>query len=167
MLHPGNVRFRSLVQSRYEQGNLLTTKALITAMFEDIERQSLRVLMWNEKSQYFSVVIDPQLVYKKIEYLVRDFQFSSTKSQTINRKIADAIAINASDEEDVSTNHTNLVRKIESLHSDSSIFSAQDGSSRKKFKSNIFCMRSGDVSDSSTDDERTKCYSNCNELFTF
>ena len=156
MLHPGNVRFRSLVQSRYEQGNLLTTASLITATLEDIKRQNLRVLVWNEKSQYFSIVIDPQVIYKKIEYLVRDFQFSSTKSQTINRQIADAIAINASTPELTSTEHTILPRKkIESLHSATSIFSSQDGS-RKRFKTNDYS------SDSSVDDnERMDCFSNC------
>mmetsp|Transcript_24896 Transcript_24896/g.58418 ORF Transcript_24896/g.58418 Transcript_24896/m.58418 type:complete len:524 (+) Transcript_24896:322-1893(+) len=157
MLHPGNVRFRSLVQSRYEQGNLLTTASLIAAILKDIERENIRVVVWNEKVQYFSVVINPQVIYKKIEYLVRDFQFSSTKSQKINRQTADAIVTNASTPEVTSIDNTSLPRKnMKNMHSAASIFSAQDGSSRKKFRTNDYS------SDSSTDEsERTDCSTNC------
>lgn len=52
MVHPGNILLRSLVQSKYEQGNLFTTKSLIMATLEEIERQGLRILTWNEKHQF-------------------------------------------------------------------------------------------------------------------
>jgi len=163
MQHPGNVLFRSLVQSKYEQGNLLTTKSLITATLEEIQQQGLRVLVWNEKESCFLVIRDQQMIYKKIEYLVRDFQFSSTRSQTINRRIADAIATSASAVSSPKT-VSSATQTTENLESATSIFRGQDGSSRKRFKSNRYCSNIDDCSDDSSENSGERsCLPNFNE----
>ena len=148
MIHPGNILFRSLVQSKYEQGNLFTTKSLIVATLDEIERQGLRILTWNEKHQFFSVISDQQIIYKKIEYFVRDFQFSSTKSQKTNRRISDAIATNVSTTETPPTTAASVNRTTDNSLSATSIFRAEDGTSRKRFKPNQY---QGDSSDDSSD----------------
>lgn len=165
MLHPGNVLFRSLVQSKYEQGNLLTTKSLMTATLDEIDRQALRVLVWNEKDSCFYVLRNPNLIYKKIEYLVRDFQFSSTKSQIINRRIADAIATNAASTKPGSNMITDPSQTKDILISVEAIKYDHNESSRKKFKTNQYDRKIGVSGDetsygSSDSDCRMKCSGN-------
>jgi hypothetical protein len=86
--HPGNVMFKSMIQLKYEQCTNIPTKSFIKEIIQEIEDQKLRILFWNEDNQWWSSFHDEKQIYKKIEYIVRDFRFSSKKSQTINRRTA-------------------------------------------------------------------------------
>jgi hypothetical protein len=84
--HPGNVMFKSMIQLKYEQCTKIPTKSLIKEIIQKIHEKKLRILFWNEDNQWWSLFDDEKQIYKKIEYIVRDFRFSSKRSQTINRR---------------------------------------------------------------------------------
>ena len=121
MFHPGNVKFRSLIQSKYEQGDLITTKSLVSAILDEIANQKLRVLAWDEQESWISRIDDKKLIYKKIEYIVRDFQFSLTKYQMINRRAAATTTAMT----------TATAPKRAKLQSATSLFCAQDGTKQR------------------------------------
>ena len=83
--HPGNVIFRSMIQMKYEQCPRIPTKSFIKEIIQEIRDQRLRMLIWNDDHSWWSLLEDEKQIYKKLEYIVRDFRFSSKKSQTINR----------------------------------------------------------------------------------
>ena len=102
--HPGNVKFRSLIQSKYElqqphhSSKLVNAeyatksliKYLVPTIIEEIRRQKLRVLNWNEQESCWIKLEDKKHIQKKIEYVVKDFHLSYIKSQKMNRQQAAA-----------------------------------------------------------------------------
>lgn len=85
--HPGNEHFRSLIQSKYEQTLCESSKlafdfdhetinatpikeSLVAYFFEEVEKGNMRILMWNEKHSWWSILNDERLIRKKIENTV-------------------------------------------------------------------------------------------------
>ena len=92
MNHPGNAHFRSLIQLNYEQKRLASSdhdtrhtmtnppcleqtedeiiQSLVVHFFDEVQKGKLRILMWNEKRSWWSILSDERLVRKKIENTV-------------------------------------------------------------------------------------------------
>jgi len=79
--HPGNAHFRSQIQYKYEHTvNSITsfepgtahsiTQSLVKHFYEEVQKGNMRVLMWNEKLSWWSILKDERLVRKKIENIV-------------------------------------------------------------------------------------------------
>jgi len=97
--HPGNDHFRSSIQTKYERERFSSseivdanhqnrtiaslesnpnniTRSLVTHFSEEVRKGNLRVLMWNEKHSWWSILNDERLIRKKFEKTV----ISSSKS---------------------------------------------------------------------------------------
>merc|ERR1712238_530466 len=63
------------------------TRPLAEELMKEIKKQKCRVLIWNDKEfgWWSKFNGDEELIFNKIEYICRDFLFSSNKSQRINR----------------------------------------------------------------------------------
>ena len=81
--HPGNIHFRNQIQTTYEQGQYNYSpevaaldpasgkiEALVDHFFGKVENGDFRVLMWNEKFSWWSVLVNENMVRKKIENTV-------------------------------------------------------------------------------------------------
>jgi hypothetical protein len=79
--HPGNAHFRSQIQYKYEHTvHSITafepgtahsiTQSLVEHFYGEVQKENLRVLMWNEKRSWWSILKDERLVRKKIENIV-------------------------------------------------------------------------------------------------
>jgi len=113
--HPGNEHFRSLIQSKYEQtlyessrlafnfdhGTISATQikeSLVAYLFEEVEKGNMRILMWNEKHSWWSILNDERLIRKKIENTVINFietlflRPQSLKEVTPKQELSSSIA---------------------------------------------------------------------------
>ncbi len=81
--HPGNIHFRNQIQTTYELGQYIYSpdvaaldetrgkiEALVDHFFDKVEKGDFRVLMWNEKFSWWSVLVNENMVRKKIENTV-------------------------------------------------------------------------------------------------
>lgn len=88
--HPGNAHFRSLIQLKYEheherfkskidcdhQARYIKpystdiVQSLVEHFFGEVQKGNMRVLMWNEKYSWWSILNDDRVVRKKIEKTV-------------------------------------------------------------------------------------------------
>ena len=143
MYHPGNVRFRSMIQILYEESDEYTTarstKALVTKLKKEIQNNKGRVLMWYNNDNettihgsggggWWTELKDQEQIYMKIEYIVRELKFSTNRSQEINRK---------------------------NTSSGTSIFQSQDGTTRGRKRS--YC-NNNNGNDIGGGNERSGCY---------
>jgi hypothetical protein len=100
MYHPGNAFFRSMIQICCEEVGPYTTqrstKNIVAKVMENLERKGGRVLLWHNNPNknvgggWWKQLTDEEQIYVKIEYTVREFKFSSTRYQTINRQHMDS-----------------------------------------------------------------------------
>ena len=86
-MHPGNAHFRSLIQLKYEHDRLAhsskiaseavlgksddLTLSLAEYFFNEVIGGHLRILLWNEKQGWWSILTDEKHMRKKIEKTVR------------------------------------------------------------------------------------------------
>eukprot|EP00536_Pseudo-nitzschia_multiseries_P009257 jgi/Psemu1/241958/estExt_Genewise1.C_2540014 len=107
MCHPGNVFFRSKIHKLYNETEAHTTartsKALTTKLIEDIRSNNGRVLIWHQSKKgprsndcWYTELRDEEQVFAKIQSLVRELKFSSTKYQTINHATSNQTVSGAS-----------------------------------------------------------------------
>lgn len=93
MSHPGNVFFRSSIQTLYQETETCTTarstKILTKKLIDDLRNKNGRVLVWYQGTRYtdswWTELKDEEKICTKIENLVRELKFSKNKYQTINR----------------------------------------------------------------------------------
>ena len=93
--HPGNAHFRNQIQTTYERGQFQyspdvagtdpTTgiiEALVDHFFEKVEKGDFRVLMWNEKFSWWSILVNENIIRKKIESTVMSVVGSASLART-------------------------------------------------------------------------------------
>ena len=80
--HPGNVRFRCLVESKHEIPSIVsqTTQAeLAEQLIEEIEARGGRFLKWDNRG-YWTELTDRLQIHTKVALSIRDFKYK-TKAQ--------------------------------------------------------------------------------------
>jgi len=85
--HPGNVRFRCLIESRYEHPHIVsgTTQAeLAKQLIEEIGMMTGRFLIWNSKG-YWTEMKDQLQIHKKVAIAIREYKYK-TKAQLSKRQ---------------------------------------------------------------------------------
>jgi hypothetical protein len=218
--HPGNVRFRSLIQLKCEEyinkkrdseklNNVVsstpsptysglsvyqfTTRELVLDLINEIHTNTVngRFLIWNPLNNnskgaggdgllgYWIELIDKKQIFSKIEYIVNEFKYSSTKSQSINRHQEHAIQAPPPTTTSTSTSTTTSTALLSTpstkptssrptmttttthLQSDTSMFESQDGNKRKRTNTNNngdnLSYRDNDSS-SSLESATTECF---------
>ena len=217
--HPGNVRFRSLIQLKCEeyinkkrdsekQNNVVsstpsptysglsvyqfTTRELVLDLINEIHTNTLngRFLIWNPLNNnskgaggdgllgYWIELIDKKQIFSKIEYIVNEFKYSSTKSQSINRHQEHAIQAPPTTTTSTSTATTTSTALLSTkptssrptmttttthLQSDTSMFESQDGNKRKRTNTNTNTNNGDNLykdndSSSSLESATTECF---------
>jgi len=92
--HPGNVAFRSLIETKVKNEGLLleeverSTRSIIKikrrkCVLEIIKEIQLcgRFLVWNNESCWWNNILDKELIILKIEYLVKEHRNKSMKAK--------------------------------------------------------------------------------------
>lgn len=77
--HPGNVRFRYMVESKHENPSLVsqTTRAeLAEQLIKEIESCEGRFLKWDNRG-YWTELKDPLQIHTKVALSIRDFKYKS------------------------------------------------------------------------------------------
>ncbi len=91
LTHPGNVTFRALIASKFEEIEKrqlnenrtknakmgkdmikIRTRILVKEVMEEMQRANMRVLNWNDAQGFWKVLNDHSQIYLKVEYLVRE-----------------------------------------------------------------------------------------------